>query len=232
MSADAALATVPDLRARAVLQRCYADTRGEMRKLVWRYLPQLPRLLTGRPLAWERLQHVHDAAAMPLAPTQGMFCYLLARASGARRIVEFGTSFGISTIYLALAVRDNCGGLGGGQVIGTEMVPAKAERARRNLDDAGLGDLVEIRLGDARETLRGIEGPVDLLLNDGFPPPMLAVLQTVAPALRPGAAVISDNIGLFKADHVAYLAWLRDPANGFDSSPLIMGELCEMSVKR
>lgn len=228
MSTDAALATVPDARARDVLTRCYADARGEMRRLVWRYLPELPRLLTGRRLGWERLQHVHDDAAIALAPTQGMFCYLLARAIGARRIVEFGTAFGISTIYLALAVRDN----GGGAVIGTEMVPSKAERARRNLADAGLAELVEIRVGDARETLRGIAGPVDMLLNDGFPPPMLQVLQTVAPALRRGAAVVSDNMGLFKADHADYLAWLRDPANGFDSSPLIMGELCELSVKR
>jgi predicted O-methyltransferase YrrM len=225
---DDALETLPDARARAVLARAYADSRGEMRRLVWRYLPQVPRLVTGRPLRWDRLQHAHDDAAIPLAPTQGMFCYLAARAIGARRIVEFGTSFGLSTIYLALAVRDN----GGGQVIGTEMVPAKAERARRNLQEAGLAELVEIRVGDARDTLRGLAGPVDLLLNDGFPPPMLAVLQTVAPAMRSGAVVISDNIGLFKADLADYVRWLRDPANGFHSSPLQMGELCELSVKR
>lgn len=65
MATDATLATAPDPRAREVLTRCCADTRGEMSKLVWRYLPHL---LTGRPLAWERLQHTHDDSAIALAP--------------------------------------------------------------------------------------------------------------------------------------------------------------------
>ncbi len=65
MTTDAALATAPGPRAREVLTRCYADTRGAMSKLVWRYLPHL---LTGRPLAWERLQQTHDDTAIALAP--------------------------------------------------------------------------------------------------------------------------------------------------------------------
>lgn len=226
-STAATLATFPDARARGVLRELYAQSRGDTWKLAWRYLPELPRLLRGRRLRWERLQHRHDDTAIALSPTQGMFCYLLARATGARFIVEFGTSFGLSTIYLAAAVRAN----GGGRVVGTEMVPSKAARARRNLAAAGLDDLVEIRVGDARETLRDIEGPVDFMLNDGFPPPMLAVLQTVAPAMRSGAVVVSDNVGLFRADHAEYLAWLREPTHGFDSIPLHLGEVCEVSVR-
>lgn len=95
----------------------------------------------------------------------------------------------MSTIYLALAVRDNRGG----RVIGTEIVEPKAERARRNLDDAGLGDFVEIREGDALQTLRDVGGEIDFLLNDGFPPYALPVLKLLAPRLRAGAVVVADN---------------------------------------
>ena len=180
-----------------------------------------------RALPWERIERRLDDRFLCLDRTQGVFCYLLARALGARRVVEFGTSFGVSTIYLALAVREN----GGGTVIGTEMVPAKARRARDHLREAGLEDLVEIREGDARETLCGVPGPVDLFLNDGFPRAALDVLRLVAPQLRDGAVVITDNVGLFPADYAGYVAWLRDPANGFVSAPLRMNEGTEMSVR-
>ena len=94
----------------------------------------------------------------------GRFLYMCARARKAKRIVEFGTSFGISTIHLACALRDG----GGGRLIGTELEPMKAKRAQENLAAAGLADLVEIRIGDALETLKdGIDGDVDLLFLDG-----------------------------------------------------------------
>jgi O-methyltransferase len=79
-------------------------------------------------------------------PEQGDLIYLLCRAIRATRVAEFATSIGMSTIYFAAAVRDN----GGGYVIGSEIVPEKAEIARRNLAEAGLADVVEIRVGDAR----------------------------------------------------------------------------------
>jgi predicted O-methyltransferase YrrM len=69
-----------------------------------------------------------------ISPEFGQFLYGCARAQQAKRIVEFGTSFGVSTIYLAAALRDG----GGGQLIGTELEPAKAERAHENLSPQGL----------------------------------------------------------------------------------------------
>ncbi len=192
-----------------------------------RALDQLPRLLSGRGIAWERFGHRLDDVAICLEPSQGAFCYLLARSLGARRIVEFGTSFGISTIWLAAAVRAN----GGGRVIGTELVASKAARAREHLRQAGLDDLVEIREGDATETLRELDGPIDMLLNDGFPPAMLPVARLVVPRLRPGGLVVSDNVGAFWADHGDYLAWLRDPANGLESAMLALNEGTEISVR-
>ncbi len=98
-----------------------------------------------------------------VSPAFGRFLYMIARACKATRIVEFGTSMGVSTIYLAAALRDN----GGERLIGSELEPAKVARARANLDAAGLGDLVDIREGDALDTLKDVGGDVDLLLIDG-----------------------------------------------------------------
>lgn len=222
-----ALDSLPDARARNTLSRLHRLADREMPGLVLSWLPQLPRLLTGRALPWHRLSGRLDDKMLPLDRTQGMFCYLQARALNARHVVEFGTSVGLSTIYLAAAVRDN----GGGRVIGTEWVHAKAERAREHLAEAGLSEFVEIREGDARETLRTIDGEVDFMLNDGFPPGALEVLKRVEPRLRRGAVVVTDNVGLFRAEYAEYLRYLRRAGSGFVSAPLAMNEGTEVSVR-
>lgn len=126
--------------------------------------------------------------------------YLLARSSRAKHVVEFGTSFGVSTIHLAAAVRDN----GGGRVIGSEFEPGKVAQARANLAEAGLADLVDVRAGDALETLaRDLPAPVDLLLLDGAKPLYARILPMIP--LRSGALVVADN-----ADNAPdYLAIVR-----------------------
>ena len=103
---------------------------------------------------------------LPLAVSRetGVLLYMLARGCGARTIVEFGTSFGISTLHLAAALRDN----GGGRLITSEFEPSKVARARDHLTAGGLIDLVEIRVGDALRTLSvDLPESVDLLLLDG-----------------------------------------------------------------
>ena len=85
-----------------------------------------------------------------------------AAPSGARRIVEAGTSFGVSTLYLAAAVRDN----GGGVVFGAEYEPAKVERARANFEAAGLASFIDLREGDIVEATKTFEGPIDFVLFD------------------------------------------------------------------
>lgn len=145
----------------------------------------------------------------------GRFLYMMARACNAARIVEFGTSMGISTIYLAAALRDN----GGGTLIGSELQPSKVARARANLDAAGLADIVEIREGDALETFKDVGGQVDLLLLDGAFALYLPVLKLVEPRLRRGAMILGEN-----AFDPAYLAYVRDPANGYLSQTLALDE--------
>ena len=152
---------------------------------------------------------------LAVSPAYGRFLYAIARACKATRIVEFGTSMGISTIYLAAALRDN----GGGTLVGTELESAKVTRARANLDAAGLADLVDIREGDALETLRDVGGTVDLLLIDGAFTLYLPVLKLVEPSLKTGAVVLGEN-----AFDPGYLDYVRNPANGYLSQPLPVDE--------
>jgi len=221
-SLDDKLSFITDEKARAVLRRLHTEAGREYWKLLWIYLPYMPKLLSGRKLPWDRLERAHDRDYLASSPSHGIFLYLQARALGAKRIVEFGTSFAVSTIYLALAVRDN----GGGLVIGTEMVPSKVVKARNNIEEAGLTDFVEIREGNALDTLSKLDGPVDLLLSDGYPQYALPVLKLVAPKMRPGAMVVNHNAAGMRGDHVEYLAFVRDPSNGFVSDSIFMvGEL-------
>jgi predicted O-methyltransferase YrrM len=140
---------------------------------------------------------------------------MLARARKATRIVEFGTSMGISTIYLAAALRDN----GGGLVIGSEFVPSKVNRARENLALAGLADRVDIREGDAMETLKDVGSKVGLLLIDGAFSRYLPVLKLLEPLLNPAAVVLAEN-----AFHKAYLDYVRDPVHWYISMALTKSE--------
>lgn len=210
-----------------MLRRLHDEASRQNLSLVTRFSTQAWRWLRGRPLAWDRLEPKLRDRYLAIDPPNGVFLYLVARALRARTVVEFGTSYGVSTIYLALAVRDN----GGGRVIGTERRAEKAERARAHLSEAGLDALAEIRVGDAPQTLQQLPAPVDLLFNDGFPRAMLPVLQCVAPKMRIGAVAVAGNAALFPADHADYLAWVRDPSHGFCSAPLSMKLAGEFSVK-
>lgn len=164
---------------------------------------------------------------LPISPEQGRFVYGVARAIGARRIVEFGTSLGLSTMYLAAAVRDN----GGGQVIGSELEPSKVNRAREHLAEVGLGDLVDVREGDAMVTLRDVGGPVDLLLLDGWKDLYLPVFQMLDPHLRSGAVVLGDNILTFKKSLKPFVDHVQDRANGYTSLTLPLADGFEFAVK-
>lgn len=149
---------------------------------------------------------------LPVSRQTGELLYILARSTDARTIVEFGTSFGLSTLYLAAALRDN----GGGRLISSEFEVSKVARARQNLVEGGLADLVEIREGDALKTLStDLPDNIDLLLLDGAKSLYPEVLALVEGRLRPGALVIADD-----ADYCPqYLDHVRSPAGGYMSTP-------------
>ncbi|MFZ4962917.1 MULTISPECIES: O-methyltransferase [Pseudomonas] len=160
----------------------------------------------------------------PLAVSRetGTLLYMLARGCNARNIVEFGTSFGISTLHLAAALRDN----GGGRLITSEFEPSKVERARANLEAGELLDLVEIRVGDALQTLaRDLPDSIDLVLLDGAKALYPDILNLLESRLKPGALIIADN-----ADYSPeYLERVRAPGAGYLSVPF--AEDVELSMR-
>ncbi len=140
------------------------------------------------------------------------FCYQLCRSLRATRVVEAGTSFGISTLYLAAAVRDNQ--VENGVVIGTEHESSKVEIARENFREAGLSEFIELREGDLRETLLDIGGPVDFMLVDIWDV-ALPALELVSSSLRPGAIVACDNTTVDAEEYRDYFKFVNDPGNRF-----------------
>jgi predicted O-methyltransferase YrrM len=159
---------------------------------------------------------------LPVSRETGVLLYMLARSSCARDIVEFGTSFGISTLHLAAALRDN----GGGRLITTEFEPSKVARARENLTAGGVIDLVEIREGDALKTLSAdLPATIDFLLLDGAKALYPDVLALVEDRLCPGALLVADDADVSPE----YLARVRSPAKGYVSTPF--GEDVELSMR-
>jgi predicted O-methyltransferase YrrM len=150
---------------------------------------------------------------LPVSRETGSLLYMLTRSTRAQSILEFGTSYGVSTIYLAAALRDN----GGGQIITTEFESSKVARARQHLTEAGLMDFVEIREGDALQTLaQDLPETLDLVLLDGAKALYMDILETVDQRLHPGSLVIADDTHRCPD----YLQSIRAQANKYLSVPL------------
>jgi predicted O-methyltransferase YrrM len=181
------------------------------------------------PTATREQADAYEEIYIPISPEAGRLLYSLIRAARPSTVVEFGTSFAISTIHLAAAVRDN-GAVrdpsasrdnsasrdhGVGRVISTELNAAKVARATANIAEAGLADWVTILEGDARQTLATIDTPVEFVLLDGWKNLYLPVLHLLEPRLTPGALVIADDTISLAHEMGNYLGYVRDPANGY-----------------
>src|ERR1700686_3160322 len=181
---------------------------------------KLSRPASGR-LRAELMRDIY----MPVTPDGGRLLYILARNRRAKTIVEFGTSFGISGIHLAAALRDG----GGGRLITTEYEAGKAARANENFRAAGLDDLIEIRVGDAFETLRADLGAkIEVLLLDGWKELYLPMLEFLEPRLSPGALIIADDLDVAPKDVGAYLDYVRNAKSGYVSVELPIGDRIEV----
>jgi predicted O-methyltransferase YrrM len=156
------------------------------------------------------------------------FCYLLCRSLRATRVVEAGTSYGVSTLYLAAAVRDNQ--VENGVVIGTEYESKKAEIARANFDQAGLSGFIELREGDLRHTLQDVGGPVDFMLVDIWQVAHVA-LKLVSSSLRPGAIVACDNTVTSADMYHDYFEFVNDPRNNLRTMTLPFEGGFELTVR-
>jgi predicted O-methyltransferase YrrM len=164
---------------------------------------------------------------------KALLCHRLCLAMRARRVVEVGTSHGVSTLYLAQAVRlvtESDGGAG--IVVGTEIEPAKAAVAREHFRRAGLQSVIDLRVGDIRATLADLEAPLDLALIDIWPVLARPALEMIAPKLRPGGVVLIDNTEGHRENYRDAFAFIEDPANGLLAQTLPFRAGLEMVVKR
>ena len=127
-----------------------------------------------------------------VSPTEGKLLYLLAKISGARRILEIGTLGGYSTTWLARALPPE------GRLITLEAEPKHAEVARNNLRLAGLDPLVEVRVGNAAESMRQMaaagDGPFDLVFVDADKPSYVEYLRLALELTKPGSLILADNV--------------------------------------
>ena len=128
-------------------------------------------------------------AYISVSKEQGEYIYNLLINEKAKNIVEFGTSFGISTIYLAAAAKKN-----NGKVITSELLASKCKIALQNFKDADVNNAIDLRLGDAIKTLKNVPGNIDFLLLDGWNDLYLPLIKMLEPKLSNGAYIYTDNI--------------------------------------
>lgn len=206
----------------ALIERLYEQANSATSPDFSSILPQYRERLMRSKTDYLELYGLLKDLWLPVSRDTGKLLYMLARTTNARAIVEFGTSFGLSTLHLAAALRDN----GGGVLISSEFEPSKIALARQHLIEGGVSDLVQIREGDALETLAtDLPETIDLLLLDGAKALYGDVLALVESRLKPGALVVADN-----SDYCPeYLAYVRSPANGYLSVPF--AEDVELSVR-
>ncbi|HEY7873891.1 MAG TPA: O-methyltransferase [Actinomycetota bacterium] len=155
----------------------------------------LADVLVGSDAALDEALRASEAAGLPaiqVTPNQGKLLYLLAKLGGARSILEIGTLGGYSTIWLARALPD------GGRLTTLELDAGYAEVARANVERAGIGDAVEIRVGRALETLPVLAaedaGPFDLVFVDADKPSNPEYFTWALELTRPGSLIVVDNV--------------------------------------
>lgn len=218
------MSTLSMAPAAPVLKRLFADADRVDEEVMKRVRA---RLSEGVPMNDRLLADVLEDAYIPVGPEVGRFLYQLVRLKRPRLVVEFGASLGISAIHIAAALRDN----GMGRLVTTELSETKAKRACQHLRDAGLRDLVDLRQGDAFQTLAVDAEPIDLLLLDGWKELYLPLLKQIEPRLPSGAVIVADDLKLLPDLLAPYVAYVRDESNGYVSVELPMDDGIELSLR-
>lgn len=225
--------TLPaDPKARAVAERLHAQSAAQDGQL----FAYFGRRAKEGTLDWKGLDaEAHAFMAdklVALEPDKAAFCAQVCRALRARTVVEIGTSYGVSTIHLADAVRDVARADGGsGKVIATEYESAKAAAARAHWAEAGVADLIELHEGDLRDTLKDLQGPIDFVLMDIWTEMARPAIELIGPHLRAGAVVIADNTTQFAEAYADYFAYVNEPANRMRTQTLPFANGLEFTVR-
>jgi predicted O-methyltransferase YrrM len=209
--------TLQETRVATALDRMYAETKNQMSRL------REMRVFDHPMTAQERADAMSEFY-IPVTPEAGRLLYALVRATRPTTVVEFGMSFGISAVHLASAVRDN----GTGCVVTTELNSAKIAAAKQTFAETGLDDVITILEGDALTTLADLDGPVDLVLLDGWKDLYLPVIELLEPRLKTGTLIVADNANA--ADTQPYLDRVRNPDNGYVSCNFLVRESDSMEI--
>ena len=186
--------------AKAVLNRLYADDARQRD--------------AGLPSA-KRTRNLNHAT--------GEFVNLLAKAMGAKRILEIGSSNGVSAIWWTAALAET-----GGQLIGTELMPERAAQAHANLAEAGLSSFGQIVAGPAAETIKTLVPGFDIIFIDAEKDDYLSHFDASFPLLRAGGLVVADNV--ISHDLSNYQKMLRARPD-VQTSTVPIGQGIEVSLK-
>jgi len=177
--------------------------------------------------ALERLERfmgtVKNAYAVPREA--GAFMRALILATGAKRAVEIGTSYGYSGLWIASALAEN-----GGRLITIDHDRAKSEAARTAFESAGLLEYVELRTGSAAEALATLHGAIDFVLNDADKENCIRYVELLADTLSERAVVLTDNTLTHPRELADFKAWIRQHPE-FCSAHVPIGNGMEISVK-
>lgn len=151
------------------------------------FVTALPKILFKSEIRPEDFKNHYLA----ISKDQGEFIYNLIVKKKLKKIVEFGTSFGISTLFLAAAAKE-CGG----KIITSELIAEKAKKASQNFSEAGVQNLIDLRVGDAMKTLSKDVGKIDFLLLDGWKDLYLPLLKQLEPQFHEQTVVYVDNANM------------------------------------
>ncbi len=164
-----------------------------------------------------------EMAYLSISAEQGEDLHQLIKDRKLKNIVEFGTSFGISTLYLAKGVMES-----GGHIITTELLASKAQQAIKNFKQAGVDELIEVRTGDAMETLKGHDQPIDLLFLDGWKDLYLPLFNMLESNFHKDTIIYVDNANM--ADSQAFLATVNQSGK-YHLQPQYHGKVVLISTK-
>ncbi len=162
--------------------------------------------------------------ALPLPRIAAEFVHSLVLATGAQRVVEIGTSYGYSGLWMASALAET-----GGTLITVDHEERKSGAARQYFESAGLGGHIEIQTGKAEHVLKSITGPIDFVLNDADKENCIRYVELLADKLADRAVVLTDNIDTHRAQLAEFIEWIGRHPN-FESVSLPVGNGMEFSV--
>lgn len=165
-----------------VLNELHLDARGDYMRIGKGVVKSI-----FRPMKPADFEHAY----LPISRQQGEDLRQMIIKHDCKNVVEFGASFGISTIYLADAVRET-----GGKLISTELLESKANRALENISNAGLSNYVDLRIGDAMETLKDYAEPIDFLFLDGWKDLYLPLFKMLESRFHQGTLIYADNMDM------------------------------------